>query len=230
MKLIMALDSSTGTNYGLKDTWGIDKTFYFALHMENSDGEDWNYHEDGAGSVLGADAMGVDTQMLSFAANLFNDGQLFEVRQQQIANGKKVSIFDVLSYTSDFEDAYVDLELDYKMEGIDAFVSRSDWENGALYVGIMGGANNFSPYTTKGTGDDQFGQLDSGNWIYANNGNTWFTDLGSDNYGAYAYFGSYRYRYYRNSTEGNNVLFFTSKQASLPWGQDPNGEILYSLH
>ena len=223
MKLIMALDSAAGKDYGLKDTWGINSTFYFAIHIENSDGEDWNYHEDGVGSVVDGTAIGVDTQMFNFAASLFGDEKLYVIREEQIENGKQVSIFDIFYYSDDFDRSNDFLALDYKMEGIDAFVSRSDWENGALYVGIMGGANNYSPYTTKGTGDDQFGQLDSGNWVYANNGTTWFMDLGSDNYGAYNYFGSYRYRYYRNSAEGNNVLFFTSKQGTLPWGQDPNG-------
>ena len=224
MKLIMALDSAAGNNYGLKDSWGIDSTFYFAVYIENAEGEDWNYHEDGVGTVVDGTALGVDTQMFNFAASLFGDTKLYELREKQIENGKKVSIFDILFYADDYEVSDKELALDYEMEGIDAFVSRSDWENGAIYVGIMGGANTFSPYTTKGTGDDQFGQLDSGNWVYANNGTTWFCDLGSDSFGAYAYFGSNRFRYYRNSAEGHNTVFFTSKQGSLPWGQDPNGE------
>ncbi len=224
MKLIMALDSAAGKDFGLKDTWGIDSTFYYAIQIENSDGDEWNYHEDGVGSIKDGTALGVDTQMFNFAGYIFGDTKLFEVREAQIEKGKAVSIFDILFYPGEYEPSDVELALDYEMQGIDGFVSRSDWEEGGLYVGIMGGVNAYSPYTTKDTGDDQFGQLDSGNFVYANNGTTWFMDLGSDNYGAYNYFGSYRFRYYRNSAEGQNVLFFTSQQTALPNGMDPNGE------
>ena len=224
MKLIMALDSAAGDDFGLKNTWGINSTFYYAIHIENSDGEEWNYHEDGVGSIDAAAALGVDTQMFNFAGHIFGDAKLFEVREAQIENGKKISIFDILYYPGEYEPSDEELALDYTMEGIDGFVSRSDWEKGGLYVGIMGGSNAFSPYTQKDTGDDQFGQLDSGNFVYANNGTTWFMDLGSDNYGAYNYFGSYRFRYYRNSADGQNVLFFASQQTTLPGGMDPNGE------
>lgn len=221
MKLIMALKSSANDDLGLTGTWGMDSTFYYAIHIENTNGDDWNYHEDGVGVLVDESVIGVDTQMFNFAAQLFGDDVLYAVRESQVDLGKEISIFDALFFEADF-DREVELSLDYKMEGIEGFVSRSEWENGALYVGIMGGANYFAASDDPNVTNEQFGQVDSGNFVYSNNGVDWFIDLGSDNYALYNYFGSYRFRYYRNSADGNNVIFFTSKQTGLPYGQDIN--------
>ncbi len=222
MKLIMALQSASGDDFGFKDTWGIEKTFYFACYIENSNGDAWNYHEDGVGSIINGDVLGVDTQMFNFAAQLLGDADLAAIRQAQIAKGKKATLFDILFYPTTEIGAAPELKLDYYMEGIDAFVSRDSWENGALYVGIMGGTNGYTPYGD-GKGEETFGQIDSGNFIYQSHGVNWFTDLGSDYYNADSYFGAYRYRYYRNSGEGNNVVILTSAPGAIPNGQDENG-------
>ena len=212
MKIIMGLQSAAGSAYGFENTWGIDKTFYFACYIEDSDGKIWNYHEGGADGLITGEILGIDTQMFNYAGMLFSDSVLVAIRENQINRGKEVSIFDVLFYPENVESLDVELALDYHMEGIQAFVSRSGWEDGALYTGIMGGSN-----------DVYGGQIDSGNFIYRNDGIDWFMDLGSDNNEAYGYFGSYRYRYYRNNAEGQNVVFVTSAQGSLPYGQDKAG-------
>ena len=105
-----------------------------------------------------------------------------------------------------------DLSLDYYMEGINAFVSRSDWDEGAMYTGIMGGAN-----------DVYGGQLDSGNFIYRNKGIDWIIDLGSDKEDIYSYYGAYRYRHYRNNADGQNVIIVNTAQDSVPYGQLESG-------
>ncbi len=240
MKLIMALNSAAGDDFGFKDTWGIDNTFYFACYIENSNGDAWNYHEDGVGSIISGDVLGVDTQMFNFAAQLLGDADLAAIRKAQIAKGKETTIFDVLFYPVNGVGEAPELKLDYFMDGIDAFVSRDSWENGALYVGIMGGTNSYSPYGD-GNGDEYFGQMDSGNFIYQSNGVNWITDLGSDYYSLDDYFTSQnRYKYYRNSGEGNNVVILTS--GDVTYGQvedgagdmyetyiDPNGRGSYAI-
>lgn len=221
MKLVMALKSATGDDFGFKDTWGIENTFYFACYIENSNGDAWNYHEDGIGSIISGDVLGVDTQMFNFAAQLLGDADLAAIRKAQIAKGKEATIFDILYYPVNGVGEVPELELDYFMDGINAFVSRDSWENGALYVGIMGGTNGYSPYGD-GSGEEYFGQMDSGNFIYQSNGVNWFTDLGSDYYKLDGYFSSEdRYKYYRNSGEGNNVVILTS--GDILYGQDKNG-------
>ena len=211
VKLIMALESATGTTYGFEDTWGLDETFYFACYIEDSDGKIWNYHEGGPDGKIGV-IEGIDTQMFNYAGGFLNDSTLIAIRKNQLEKGKPVTMFDMLFYPDADADEQEELQLDYSMAGIHAFVSRSDWNNGALYTGIMGGAN-----------DVYGGQLDSGNFIYRNKGVTWFMDLGSDNEEIYSYNGSYRNHHYRHNAEGQNVILITSAQDALPYGQDKAG-------
>lgn len=209
MKLIMAMKSASGDDYGFANTWGISKTFYYALYIEDSDGKIWNYHDGGADGVITGEIGGMDTQMFNFAGSIFSDAKLIAIRQQQLNKGTEATIFDILFYPEKVEDVDTSLELDYFMEGIDAFVTRSDWENGALYAGLMGGLN-----------DCAYGHIDSGNFIYRNEGITWFMDLGSDDPNVYSANGQYRYYHYRNNAEGQNVPVITSAKGILPYGQD----------
>ena len=211
MKLIMAMQSAVGDDYGFANTWGLDKTFYYALYIEDSDGNIWNYHDGGADGVITGEIVGMDTQMFNFAGYMLGDDKLIAIRQQQLNNGKEATLYDVLFYPEKIADVDTTLKLDYFMEGIDAFITRSSWENGALYVGLMGGLN-----------DCAYGQIDSGNFIYRDKGITWFMDLGSDDPNVYSATGQYRYYHYRNNGEGQNIPIITSAKGNLPYGQDKN--------
>ncbi len=236
MKLIMALDSAAGDDFGFKSAWGINTTFYYACYIANGNGEAWGYHETGLGSILTADVLTVDTQMFNYAGKLFGDETLIAIRQNQLAEGKAITMFDILFYPDGEINTSYELELDYFMDGIDAFVTRSGWEKDSMFAGIMGGENSYSPYGN-GENSEKFGQIDTGNFIYENLGVKWFVDLGSDNYDVLGYFGSYRYQYYRNSAEGHNMMIVPD----LPYGQledgdgrlydkyiDPNGKGAYA--
>lgn len=212
MKLIMAFESAIGTTYGFEDTWGIDKTFYYAFYIEDSDGFIWNYHEGGPDGVTTGELLSVDTQMFNYAGKFLKDSKLIAIRQNQLEKGKGVTIFDMLFYPESEVVLDSELSLDYYMEGIHAFVSRSDWDEGALYTGIMGGSN--SVYGA---------QLDSGNFIYRNKGVNWIIDLGSDNEEIYSYYGAYRYRHYRHNADGQNVIIVNTAQDSVPYGQLESG-------
>lgn len=210
-RLMMALDTSAGKDYGLVDTWGLDTTCYYACHIESSDGFIWNYHDAGADGVVTGKLASQDTQMFNFAGQLFGDSALVSIRNQHltsVTNPKSVTIYDMLFFPFDGIEEAEELPLDYHMEGIDAFVSRSDWEAGAMYTGLMGGANNA-----------YHGQLDSGNFIYHNKGIVWFMDLGSEEYGVAGYFGSQRNNYYRANAEGQNIVAITSDATNLKFGQ-----------
>lgn len=211
LKLIMTLESAAGTTYGFEDTWGIDKTFYYAYYIEDSDGNIWNYHEGGPDGVSEA-LLSVDTQMFNYAGRFLKDSTLLAIRDKQLEKGKAVTIFDLLFYPEGDVSFEKELALDYHMEGIDAFVSRSDWDDGAMYTGIMGGAN-----------DVYGGQLDSGNFIYRNKGINWIIDLGSDNKEIYSYYGAYRYHHYRHNADGQNVIIINTAQDAVPYGQLETG-------
>ena len=237
MKTIMALESAAGTDFGFKDTWALEKTFYFACYIANGNDEAWNYHEDGFGTIVTADVLTVDTQMFNYAGKLFGDDKLIAIRKNQLDGGKTVSMFDILFYPESDVTADTTLELDYYMEGIDAFVSRSGWEADDMFVGMMGGANQYYSYGDAATGD-KFGQIDSGNFIYENLGIKWIVDTGSDNIYGNGYFGSARYNYYRNSGEGHNTLLIKdvlTGQTESGNGRmyetyiDPNGKGSYAI-
>ncbi len=210
--LLMSLESASGTTYGIENTWGLDKTCYYALHIESSDGKIWNYHDGGFDGINGPLA-GMETQCFNYAGKLFGDQALVSVRADQLSSGRKeVSMFDLFFYPYDGVVETFEPPLNYYMTGLEAYVTRSDWSEGALYAGIMGGRN-----------DANFGQLDSGNFIYHNKGVVWFMDLGSENTAVFEYYGSKRYQYYRTTTEGQNVIYMTDSQGltgELPFGQE----------
>ncbi len=209
-RMIMSLVSAAGTDYGFIDTWGVDKTCYYAVQIESSDGKIWNYNDGGFDGLSGALAS-QDTSLFFFAGQMLGDSNLVAVRNHHlsgISNPKAVTICDMLYYPFDGVSEDVELSLDYYMEGIDAFVSRSSWEDGAMYTGIMGGANNGS-----------HAQIDSGNFVYHNKGIVWFMDLGNDDYNASGYFGSSRNSYYRVNAEGQNVICLVSDPTNVKYGQ-----------
>lgn len=206
MKLIMSLESAANDDFGFADAWGLDSTFYYACYIANGSGEAWNYHEDGVGTLLAVGTpLYVDTQMFNYAGALLGDNKLITIRQNQLAAGREVTMYDLLFYPDGTIEADAELELNYFMEGIDAFVSRSGWEADDMFVGLMGGPNRFTP-STDGSSTEVFGQMDSGNFIYQNLGVKWIVDLGSDSYYTLYYFGNYRHNYYRTSAEGNNTV------------------------
>lgn len=210
---LMSIWRCLGDDFGYMDAPGMDKTCYFACHVESSDYKTFSYHDGGIGTM--------DTSSFFFVAEAMDDPVLAEIRKIHLNNGKGMSIRDFLyfPYESASVEVEVELPLDYYMEGIDAFVTRSSWDKGALYAGVMGGANSAS-----------HGQVDSGTFIYYNDGKVWLQDIGSDNYNIYGYFNGQngaphntRYRYYRMNAEGHNTVALTSQPVDLPFGQKLTG-------
>ena len=205
-RLCMTLEYAAGTDYDLFNCWGLEKTCYFACQSESSDYATFNYHDGGVQQQ--------DCSYFFFVAHATGDSALATIRLGQLNGGKSCTIQDLLyypiaSYAIDSSEP-VELPLDYYMEGIDAFVARSSWEKGAMYTGIIGGMNNAS-----------HGQVDSGDFVYHNEGKIWIYDLGADNYNVYGYWsGPTRYMYYKMNAEGNNTLAMVSKPNILPHGQD----------
>ena len=206
---LMSLWRCLGDDFGYLDAPGMDKTCYFACQVESSEFNTFSYHDGGVQQM--------DTSSFFFVAEASDDPVLREIRLLHLKNGKNVSIRDLLyfPYETANSGVKVELPLDYYMEGIDAFVTRSSWEKGALYAGIIGGMNSAS-----------HGQVDSGSFVYHNDGKIWITDIGSDNYNIYGYFNGQngapkntRYRYYRMNAEGHNTVALTSQPVTVPYGQ-----------
>ena len=200
------LMDTMGTDFGLLDYPGMDTTDYFGCHTEGSDYDRWNYHDDWNGTQ--------GSYWYYLSADLYDNPEYAAIRYNHIHSGdsgKAPHRYDLLFYDKELVDSVKDnstnLALDNVMTSIDATLSRSSWESGALYAGIMGGRNNVA-----------HGQYDSGNWIYENGGIRWFVDLGADDYNLAG--GGFKYGYYKYSAEGNNTLAL----GSLPHGQRVNDE------
>ena len=201
-RLCLCLDTAIGDTYGLMECWGIESTSYFAMQIESSDYSAWGYNDGGSGSV--------DQCMFFFTAEYFNDPVLYKHRVTKLNAQKKTgTLWDILKFpTNDMLGEDVVLPTTYYMEGIDAVTIRDSWESGALFTGIMGGPN-----------DCPHNHIDSGAFVYYNEGIQWIYDLGSDNYNIYQYMGD-NPRSYRRSPEGHNVVMLTSQQDEhLPYGQ-----------
>lgn len=215
--MLWAIDSATGNDQGWCDFWGIDQTFYFAVQTEypsssNASGYTyWAFHDSSYAAQT--------TSMFFFAADMLDDDGLAAIRLQQLENGKGLSTYDILGYKENYLSLDTDstsLSRNYQMLSISGITSRSSWDKGCIFTGLIGGRNN----------DTAHGQTDSGSFTYASDNYTWFVDLGADNYDVYKYFGNNNYErhtYYRNSAEGANTLCLTSKQDTLRAGQKHTG-------
>ena len=205
-RMIAALLSATGDDYGFMDAWGIDTTCYFAVHSESSDYKTWNFNDGSVGMQ--------DTSYFFFVGGYYEDDNLVRIRKKHLNEGKKYSLYDILYYDTTIV-GEPQLATEYQMLGIDAFSVRSSWDKGAIYAGIIGGENNCS-----------HGQMDAGSFIYHNQGKIWFTDLGADNYNikyvnsdnqSKGYFSNFEL--YRVGAEGHNIIAITDEQSTLPYGQ-----------
>ena len=201
-RMCIMLDNAAGTNYGLMDTWGIDKTCYYASHSESSDGRTFNFH-DGAMSSQ-------DTSYFFYVGSVYNDITLYDVRLNQInSNLKPTQFVDLIYYPTDLSADAGEVQLDYYTSQIDLFATRSGWETGSLYAAMIGGYNQLA-----------HGQIDAGDFVYHNGGNVWIIDLGTENYNCEGFWPvATRYRFYVMKPEGNNTLAISSDPKGNPYGQ-----------
>ncbi len=218
--MIWSLNTAAGDDFGLLDTWAMDKTFFYACQIEfpssiKTDTDNpmsvgyqfWNYHDSNQDYI--------DSSMFFYAADALGINSLAALRMQQLES-KPVSMFDILAYKPeyaeiDMEQAYNELDRVWVLDSCEGIVARDHFGDGATYVGVMGNANNAS-----------HGQVDSGNFIYAKDNYVWFCDLGAENYNVYGYFSNdeWRYRYYRMTAEGANVISVIDEvNNSVPNGQ-----------
>lgn len=88
-------------------------------------------------------------------------------------------------------------------------VMRGDWTRTSPYLGVSCGVIHSESH------------LDKGSFMYENQGERWFVDIGSDNYNIDGYHSESGYRLYRKRAEGHNTLVIN------PTAEEPD-QILYS--
>lgn len=194
------LESAMGSHRGMMDTWGIDRTCRSILHMVSSDFIVFAYND---GSVRGSCSSGY----FNYVAHAIDDDFLRIVRRmfiEQFNTGRTVN--DSLYYKNVDELEDVELELQYHHVGIHGYTTRSSWDRGAIFAGLLGGNN-----------DDGHGHIDAGQWVYYNKNIVYFEDIGPDGYNTYKYFSNNNM--YKTNPEGHNVIVLTSMQDKIDAGQ-----------
>ncbi len=190
-------DSVFGDDFGLvSNCWGLDETCYYALNAQSSDYVLWNYSDSSNDLVPGS----ISTTSFPYVAYQLGNPELAEIRKDMIASGKySAGYLDVFYYTEGTGEFELP-ELQYHMASIDGYVARDSWEPGSTYIAIKGGYN-----------DSAHGQVDSGEFVYHNNGKIWFCDIGTEGYNVAGFGGTITgYQYYRMNAEGNNTLALSS--------------------
>ncbi len=187
MIMMASLESATGRDYGLFHSPGFAASAYFVTYMETELGV-WRYHDAEPGQQ--------ETMTLSWFAKKTGDGVLNRLRINAIeAKLKPVHAFDLMFYDPQNISDTVELTPDAYYSQVGSVTMRSSWENGAIFVGLHGGAN-----------DASHGDLDIGNFVLSAEGTQFFTDLGYASYSLPDYFGGLRWTYYRKRAEGQNTL------------------------
>ena len=231
MIMMTSLYNITGQHYGILDMPGYDKTFIYASYMEAQLGatgkEDYDFITFAYNDC--AENSKVDTGYFFTAALQLDQPQLIAIRLEQLKANKDVSYSDLFLFRRAMlalGDADSTRELEYCEPTCSLFVTRSDWEPGGLYAGMIGGA-----------GITNHAHSDAGTWVYFNEGITWIKDMGSESYNVRSdtdYPSSNeaadwdatnkvvklhnRFRYYKLSTEGHNTLIITGRPDTLPYG------------
>ncbi len=194
------LESCLGDDLGIMDCWGLDRTCYSILHMVSSDFRKFSYNDTTTGGAC-------SSGYFNYVAQAVGDDFLRLVRQMHINDGGlAVSMTDSLFYKVVDPNADIEMPLQYYHIGIDGYTTRSSWERGAVFAGLLGGDN-----------DDGHGHIDAGQWIYYSHGIAFIEDMGADGYNTYNYFSNNHM--YRTTVEGHNCILVSSDQTSLPAGQ-----------
>ena len=210
-RTIASLEQTCGTDFGLSAAGGLDRTMYFSYHAQSSDGISWRYHDDNVTYI--------DTSMNALYGSIIGDNAAVAYRKYLIEKGvSNPTVYDTFNYDATVTD-FDRMPLDYYMPSIQGYTMRDTWEKDSIYVAFQGGPNYVN-----------HGQVDSGAFVYHNNGTAWFQDIGSEEYNAYEFgygtqtiqntetFASGNTMYYPNTAEGNNTLVSVDAN-NTPFGQ-----------
>ena len=174
--LIAALESALGSDFGICDSPGFDKTADYELHTIGNTLKRFNYSDCGEGKG------GISSMM--FFATRFNKPYLLYFERPDIENGGYVNdrtLFVGLTSIakSNISEIPVPPENMFSGKGdTPVAMMRTGWGEKDLYLGIKGG---------KGAGPH--GHMDSGNFVFDAYGYRWASDYGAPPYAKFeAYF------------------------------------------
>jgi hypothetical protein len=193
-KLLATLDSAFGNDYGYFTAAGMDKTGYFPIYADGTQGV-FGIHD-----ITGSPH--ITSPTIFYFAKKNNDGDLMAIALQRNIDLKVAGGVEDLLY-QDFSILNMEadkLSLDYTARGLDIATFRSAWNDGeALWAGIHAGDNAYN-----------HGHLDAGEFALDALGERWALTLGKDHDTLAGYYNAgsngQRWTYYRNRAEGHNTV------------------------
>jgi hypothetical protein len=179
---LAALETALGTDFGLSQIEGFDRSGDFPIHLTGPLGRTFNY-ADGGDSTIRSPAM-------YWLARKFNRPD-YASHQSRVASGQPM---DLVWHMAADENAAPPLAAYFR--AAEVVTMRSGWnDQNALFVGFKAGDNKAN-----------HSNLDLGTFVLDALGVRWALDLGADNYNLPGYFGKKRWEYYRMRAEGHNVV------------------------
>ena len=187
-----------GSDGGLGETPGFDKTALFVVHATAPSLQFFNYADSGRYRLTNGPT---DTPSLFYLARRFRIPSAAFLERLKLSSNKTAATEDLIYFTP-MGTANDVMKLPrcqyYPHQNI--AVARSAWlDTKATWLGVKAG------FTHEG---DPHGHLDVGSFVFEANGYRWAIDLGADSYALPEYFGPKRFTYYRLRNIGHNTLTF----------------------
>lgn len=199
---LSSLQSALGTDYGLSEKPGLDKTAYYPIYMAGPQGS-FNYGDSYPGIV--------ETPVFFWLADRYEDAGVAWYQRSLLerSGGTSAGALDLLWYDAELA-SRPELTKDKTFGRVEVGSMRSAWNDpNAVYVGLKGGDNRFN-----------HANLDLGGFVLDALGVRWATELGAESYNVPGYFDAEeRTQYYMIRPEGQNTLVLNPDHSP---GQDPS--------
>lgn len=185
-----ALISATGTDYGLADYEGLNKSVDFIRYMSSNTPKSFSFGDDG-------DSRDTGWSVLLWLGDYLDSYDLCSIRMKKIANDS-FHYWDLLWIDEDKKsDANTDSPTDWGNVGASNASFRNTWDESGIVTALHVGKNEYKYH----------GHYDLGTFYLESNGERIFTDLGNENYELTNRLYSYRIR-----AEGHNTLVINPSQ------------------
>jgi autotransporter-associated beta strand protein len=191
-RMLAALESALGSDFGLGQTPGLSETGLFALYNTGPSKLSFNFADASAGMMRGA-------QLFWYARRY--DLPLLAWYERTNASASPLDLLWYDTRGSDAASSAISTDLLYHGDtsayaAQDVVSLRGSWSDpNTTFVGFKAGKMG-----------EAHGCLDAGSFVLDALGQRWAYDLGGDDYSLTGYFGSQRWTYYRLRAEGHNTL------------------------